>query len=185
MESLQSPEPEPLPGLSERQWSQLRDQLARSVGRVCPPWLADRRDDLVQVALLRVMAVLKESAWKRELGASYLVRVAYSALVDEIRRVRRRQEVPLAEEEGDEPQTPAPSPDPEQSSMSREIGRAIRDCLALQTRPRRVAMTLSLQGHSVPETARRLAWSLKKTESLVYRATTDLRKCLSRKGLQP
>lgn len=155
------------------------------MSRVCPPWLVDRRDDLVQVALMRVLAVLKESAWKRELGSSYLMRVAYSALVDEIRRIRRRQEVPLTAEDGDGLEIATPRPDPEQKSMGREINRALRECLALQVRSRRVAMTLSLQGYSVPEAARRLEWSVKKTESLVYRAATDLRKCLSKKGLKP
>jgi hypothetical protein len=31
----------------------------RAVARVCPHWLADRRDDLVQSALLRVMHILE------------------------------------------------------------------------------------------------------------------------------
>lgn len=175
----------PLPGLSEQQWSRLRDQLERSVGRVCPPWLADRRDDLVQVSLMRVLAILKKSEWKRELGASYLARVAYSALVDEIRRLRRRKEVPLTDEEGDEPQTAAPDADPEQISMSREVSCSIRECLALQVRPRRLAVTLNLQGYRVPEAARQLEWTVKKTENLVYRGIADLRRCLSRKGWKP
>ncbi len=64
-ERLRSPDSEPLPGLTEQSWTLLRDQLERSVARVCPPWLADRRDDLVQVAMMRVMAVLKKSEWKR------------------------------------------------------------------------------------------------------------------------
>jgi RNA polymerase sigma-70 factor (ECF subfamily) len=185
METAKIPPPGPPSGLSDQQWLQLRDQLERSVARVCPPWLADRRDDLVQTALMRVMSILKESAWKRELGSSYLMRVAYSALVDEIRRVRRRQEAPLTDEEGGKLEIATPSPGPEQRSLSREINRALRECLALQIRSRRVAITLSLQGYSVPEAARRLEWSVKKTESLVYRAAADLRNCLSKKGLKP
>ena len=53
--------------------------------RTCPPWLADQRDDIVQNALLRVMKVLE----REEEGirtASYLWRVAYSAVVTEIRK---------------------------------------------------------------------------------------------------
>ena len=155
------------------------------MGRVCPAWLADRRDDLVQVALMRVMAVLKKSEWKRELGASYLGRVAYSALVDEIRRLRRRREVPLTDEESAEPRRPAPGPDPEKTSMARQIGRGSRACLAGQVRSRRLAVTLNLQGHSVPEAARLLEWTVKKTENLVYRGLADLRICLSKKGWTP
>jgi RNA polymerase sigma-70 factor (ECF subfamily) len=37
----------------------LRQHLMRAVARVCPHWLADRRDDLVQSALLRVMHILE------------------------------------------------------------------------------------------------------------------------------
>ncbi len=179
------PTPGPMPGLSEQQWSQLRGQLARSVGRVCPPWLADRRDDLVQAALMKVMAVLKKSEWNRELGPSYLSRVAYSALVDQIRRLRRRDEVPLTDEEGGEIQAPASDPDPERVSMDRQVRNSIRDCLGKQVRARRLAMALSLQGYSVPEAARQLEWTVKKVENLVYRGTADLRLCLGKKGWKP
>ena len=171
--------------ISEQDWEQLRAQLERSVGRVCPRWLSDRKEDLVQAGLMKVMAILEKSEGNRELGSSYLSRVAYSALVDEIRRLRRRGEVPLSEDEDDEPKTAEVRPDPESSSMGREVGRGIRDCLAEQARSRRVAVTLSLQGYSVPEAARQLEWTPKKTENLVYRGIADLRRCLSKKGLQP
>ncbi len=182
---MKTPEPGFVPGLSEQQWSRLREQLERSVGRVCPPWLADRRDDLVQVALMKVMAILKKSEWKRELGPSYLSRVAYSALVDQIRRLRRRDEVPLTDEEGGELQPPAPGPDPERVSLGRQVRGSIRECLSKQVQSRRLAMALSLQGYSVPEAARQLEWTVKKTENLVYRGTVDLRQCLARKGWKP
>lgn len=185
MDRSQISESRSLPGLSEQHWSQLRGQLELSVARVCPPWLSDRRDDLVQVALMRVMAILKKSEEKRELGASYLSRVAYSALVDEIRRLRRRQEVPLNDGESDEPRAATVRPDPEQVSISHQVGRSIRQCLAHLVRSRRLATTLSLQGHSVPEAARLLQWTVKKTENLVYRGLADLRSCLSRKGWKP
>ncbi len=181
----QPPPGGPAPGLSEIQWTQLRDQLERSVGRVCPAWLNDRRDDLVQVAMMRVMAVLKKSEWNRELGSSYLSRVAYSALVDEIRRLRRRREIPLTDEEGEEPQRASEVPDPERTSMDRQMGHSIRTCLASQVRSRRLAVTLNLQGYSVPDAARLLEWTVKKTENLVYRGLADLRLCLSKKGWRP
>ena len=181
---MQTPEPESACGLSEEDWPRLREKLKRSVARVCPPWFADRREDLVQVALMRVMAILGKSEGKRELGASYLSRVAYSALVDEIRRLRRRREVPLEGEDGGGPQPPAPGPDPEQASRSRELRRRIRECLFRQVRSRRLAVTLSLQGHSVPEAARLLQWTVKKTENLVYRGLADLRHCLTAMGWQ-
>lgn len=116
--------------------------------------------------------------------ASYLWKVAYTALVDEIRRYRRRREVPL-EEDGWEggPATEALSP--ERQTAGREIARGIQDCLPRLVRPRRMAVVLYLQGHSVPEAAKLLDWGNKRTENLVYWGLADLRECLNRKGLKP
>ena len=50
---------------------------------------------------------------------------------------------------------------------------------------RRRAVTLYLQGHSIPEAARILEWDVKRTENLVYRGLADLRTCLLRKGHRP
>jgi RNA polymerase sigma-70 factor, ECF subfamily len=50
--------------------------------------------------------------------------------------------------------------------------------------PRRHAVTLNLQGHSVPDIGRLLGWTAKKAENLVYRGMADLRSCLSSKGIQ-
>jgi RNA polymerase sigma-70 factor (ECF subfamily) len=52
-------------------------------------------------------------------------------------------------------------------------------------RDRRLAVTLYLQGHTVPEAARILDWSGKRTENLVYRGLADLRECLMAKGMRP
>ena len=161
----------------------LREQLSRAVRSVCPSWLADRGEDLVQVALMRVMAVEDRSEGNRELSSSYLWRAAYSALVDEIRRLQRRREAPLDDERGET--MPAPHPNPEHHAAGRQVGSAIRGCLERMVRPRRLAVTLNLQGHSVPEAARLLGWTAKRTENLVYRGLSDLRGCLSRRGIEP
>ena len=50
-------------------------------------------------------------------------------------------------------------------------------------RERRLAVTLYLQGHSVPAAARLLEWTAKRTENLVYRGLADLRECLTAKGM--
>ncbi len=139
----------------------------------------------MQVALMRVLAIHAKSEGKRQLSSSYLHKVAYSALVDEIRRLRRRQEVPL-DNEGFEDKSAATSlPDPEHTSAGREIARSIGQCLSLLIRPRRLAVTLHLQGHGVPDVARLLSWSRKRAENLVYRGLADLRDCLEAKGLRP
>src|SRR5262245_26110874 len=168
-------------------YTRLRRDLARAVARVCPRWQAARRDDLVQSAVMRVMQVVNMPHEADEgvarFSASYLYRVAYSVLVDELRRTQRRRETSLEEE------TAAPlavsEDDPERLAASGEIGRGIQDCLARMIRDRRLAVTLYLQGHSVPEAAKLLEWSPKRTENLVYRGLADLRECLTSKGIQP
>jgi RNA polymerase sigma-70 factor (ECF subfamily) len=169
-------------------YAQLHRDLTRAVDRVCPRWMADRADDLVQVALMRVMEIQRKKEGTAELSGFYLKKVAYSAMIDEIRRLRRRQEVSLEGESGEEEaityDPAAPDPDPERSSSGREVGRAIRDCLGRLVAPRRHAVTLNLQGHSVPDIGKLMGWTAKKAENLVYRGMSDLRGCLAGKGIQ-
>lgn len=165
-------------------YTELHERLQKAVSAVCPLWLADQRDDLVQIAMLRVMDLQKKSEGKRQFSTSYLWKVAHSALIDEIRRKRRRQEVGIDDATPvDLPATNSSSP--EERARSREVGEGIRDCLAQMVPTRREAVALKLQGHSVPEAARILGWTAKKTENLVYRGLKDLQDCLSSKGLTP
>ena len=80
----------------------LRQDVARAVARLCPRWMVDRRDDLVQAAVMRVMRIAAKRSASGEgnqpLSTSYLYKVAYSVLVDEIRRLRRRRETDLEDE---------------------------------------------------------------------------------------
>ena len=92
--------------------------LVKAVYRVCPRWMADRADDLVQVALMRVMEIQRKKEGTAEFSPFYLKKAAYSAMIDEIRRLRRRQEVSM-EGTGEEdaavmfdPAAPDPDPQP-------------------------------------------------------------------------
>ncbi len=191
----------------DERWQRLRSDLTRAVRRQATGPLATRADDIVQAAMLKVMDLVRRSATapspsssgpegNRELTSFYLYRVAHSALIDEIRRLKRRREVSLDtggsdDGEGDgegmlpEATTLAGRDDPERSASSRQLGAAIRECLAAMKAERRVAVALHLQGHSVPEAARLLAWAAKRTENLVYRGLADLRQCLVGKGHRP
>jgi RNA polymerase sigma-70 factor (ECF subfamily) len=176
--------------VEQDRYDRLRRDLAHAVSRLCPSWLAAARDDIVQVAVLKVMGLERRSEGnyssegKSPLAASYLYRVAYSAVVDEIRARRRRPEVELGEDEMANTHTSA-EPAPDAAARAREIGRGIRACLAAMKEERRLGVTLHLLGHSVPETARLLGWAAKRTENLVYRGIADLRDCLAGKGLAP
>jgi RNA polymerase sigma-70 factor (ECF subfamily) len=165
----------------------LRHDLTRAVARVCPTWLAAQRDDLVQTAVMRVIQRFQRHEPTNEgvapYTSSYLYKVAHSVLVDEIRRVRRRQETDLDGQGVD--QLPVTTADPVRMAESAEIGQGIRCCLAQMKLERRLAVTLYLQGHTVPEAARILDWPHKRTENLVYRGLADLRACLTCKGIEP
>ena len=41
-------------------YATLRQDLVRAVARLCPRWLIDRRDDLVQAAVMRVMQITEK-----------------------------------------------------------------------------------------------------------------------------
>jgi RNA polymerase sigma-70 factor (ECF subfamily) len=168
-------------------YTRLRQDFVKAVARLCPGWLASQRDDLVQAAVMRVMKILEQQAHTGEgdqpLAASYLHKVAYSALVDEIRRTTRRRETDL--EDAAVEHVAITTQDPERVAASRQVGRGIQDCLSRMQRDRRLAVTLYLQGHTVPETARVLEWPAKRADNLVYRGLADLRQCLLAKGMRP
>jgi RNA polymerase sigma-70 factor, ECF subfamily len=162
----------------------LLSQIERTVRRQCPPWLASQVDDLVQVTIMRVMEVQKKDEGNEKLSSSYVWGVAHNAMIDEIRRQRRRREV-STDEEGQECSLPATSGDPEGALRSRQIGLGIRACLEHIMTSRRLPLTLYLQGMTVPESAKVLGWSVKKVENLVYRGLAELRGCLEKKGFKP
>jgi RNA polymerase sigma-70 factor (ECF subfamily) len=152
---------DPDPGSIER----IRQVLIRAVERHCPPALAAHREDLVQMALVRLLEHPRsEGSVPR--GASYLWRVAYTVVIDEIRRFRRQQR--QAEQlPGDERGTPGP-----------EARSELLDCLGVLQDRRRTAVTLHLQGFRISEVAAALGWTDKQAENLVYRGLADLRACL-------
>ena len=159
-----------------------RDFLREQVTRYSPPWLRDRVDDIVQIAWLRLEEAGKKNERNRNPGPSLLSRVAYCATVDEIRRHRRRREVPV----GEEHELPAVrQADPAREASAREIGRAIQGCLTTLLPNRRRAVTLYLQGHTGPQTGAILGWSLKRAENMIFRGLADLRHCLAGKGVTP
>ena len=76
-------------------------------------------------------------------------------------------------------------PDPQRSSCSLEVSRAIRRCLSQLNPARRRAVTLRLLGFRVKEIANRFEWSPKSAEGRILRGLIQLRTCLRNKGLQP
>lgn len=166
----------------------LRGELDRAIGRVCPRWLLAARDDLVQSSLLKVYELVTKSEEARTFSSFYLKKVAYSALVDEIRRRRRAREQPLDDDgaaSAISSKVVSEGPSPIREAEAKEIAVALRYCVARLIERRKLAITLHLHGHTFGEAATILGWTTKKVENLVYRGLEDLRRCLATKGHRP
>ncbi len=179
---IRHPNPEP-----DLDYTELRERLRRAVLAVRPGWLASEVDDLIQLAMIRILNLARKSEEEQRFNASYLKKVAYSVLVDSIRRKRRRPEVSLLEESDESPaaEPASANPGPESSTEAREIRDGIRHCLLTLSDHRRRAVTLHLQGHTVKEVAKVMSWDEKRAENLVFRGLGNLRDCLRKKGLEP
>ena len=163
----------------------LRESLTKAVRAICPGWMQGRRDDLVQTAMMTVLRLRRQGEEDRQFPASYLRKMAYTALVDEIRRVRSRREVSIETATEASPSLHQAGADPLRRAQGREISVAIRKCLQRLVEPRQVAVTLHLLGYTAPEISQRLGWKTKRASNLVYRGLYNLRECLAELGLTP
>lgn len=160
--------------------AEVRAQLVRYVGRVCPAWLSPHREDLVQMAAVKLMRTASDKEWTD----GFLSRVAYSVVIDEIRRKRRRNEVGMSPSM---PERIMNSGDlsPETQVRGSQVGEALLECVATLKESRRRAVTLYLQDHPVPEIAERMGCDRKRASNLLYRGLEDLREALRSRGLAP
>jgi RNA polymerase sigma-70 factor (ECF subfamily) len=159
---------------------QLRIDIARAVRSVCPRWLAEQGDDLSQIAVSRILDRLRTTEGQLELSQGYLYRTAYSVVVDEIRRCRRRREIAM----DSDVVLQSHDANPERQTFSREVRDAVAGCLRRLVTSRRRAVTLHLLGHSIREISALLESRYKQAENLVYRGLSDLRACLERRGVK-
>jgi len=159
---------------------EIREKLVRYVRRVAPPWLRDQTDDLVQMAAIKLMRTASEKEWTD----GFLSRVAYSVVIDEIRRKRRRNEVGMSPSMPDRIMNSADL-SPETRARGTQVGQVMLECLGELKKDRRRAVALYLQDHPVPEIAERLDCDRKRASNLVYRGLADLRTALKARGLEP
>lgn len=162
--------------------------LRRAVARACPPELGSLREDLVQAALVRVLEVEARGEQNRVRTTSYLWRVAWSAVIDELRRQRRSPTVSLEVVAGTSddrgladgaPPVPGLLP---VTHTSPGLGLALRDCLSRLIAQRRAAVVLHLHGFTASEAARTLGREEKQVQNAIYRGLANLRECLEGKG---
>jgi RNA polymerase sigma-70 factor (ECF subfamily) len=166
---------------ADPRYVELRRTLVRAVRSVCPRWLGDRADDVVQEAMLKVIAIMRRGEGNAVPSASYLRKVAWTATVDEIRRRRARPEESMEAIDT----APAPAEATDAAAVRGELVLGLRACLDRIVVDRRRAVALHLAGYSIREVADALGWAEKRAENLVYRGLADLRACLEGKGLRP
>lgn len=159
--------------------------LKRAIASLSPARLGIQVDDVEQEARIRVWRALEREKTIED-PASYLYRVAVSATIDAVRRVRARRE-----EQPDESGTRAesgtapvdPSPSPEQRAQANEITAAVQRAASRLAGDRRNAVLLLLQGLNSGEIARLLGWSEGRARNLAYRGLADLRQELAAEGV--
>jgi len=163
--------------------------LRNAVRRLCPSTLGVSTDEIEQDARIRLWHALKRERNITD-PASYLYRIAATAAIDAMRRVRARREHQLEDIAGDEgagaplatPLSPA-ARSPEQLAADRQTGDRIRKALTRLPENRRRAVGLHLQGFTSTEIGRLLDWSEPKARNLTHRGLKDLRRLLKPEGI--
>ena len=163
--------------------------LRNAVRRLCPTSLGVSIDEIEQDARIRLWHALERERNITD-PASYLYRIAATAAIDAMRRIRARREQQLddipADESGTAPVFTALSPaarSPEQLAADRQTGDRIRDALSELPENRRRAVGLHLQGFTSTEIGRLLGWSEPKARNLTHRGLKDLRRLLTPEGI--
>lgn len=165
--------------------------LRQTILRVCPRDLGLQFDEIEQEARLRIWKALESEREIHDL-TSYLYRIAVSATLDAVRRVRRRREEQLViVAEDDSPQTAQVHQltvdvtfAPDVSASRKQIIQRVKEALARLPDNRRQAVSLHLQGMTTQEIADLLDWTEPKARNLVYRGLNDVRQILKESGVE-
>ena len=164
--------------------------LRQTIIRVCPKDLGLQYDEIEQDARLRLWRTL---ASEREINdpASYLYRVAATATLDAVRRVKRKREEQIVTTTEPEDETLAPQllvtdpmHAPDRAAERRQLVGKVREAMARLPDNRRTAVGLHLEGLTTQEIANLLGWSEPKARNLVYRGLSDVRQYLKAVGIE-
>ena len=175
----------------EARWRSLIEDygrfLRRTIVRLCPRHMGLDFDDIEQEARLRLWNALKN---EREITnpASYLYRIAATATIDAIRRVKARREEPLGLPGEDDPASEGPRDfvslaDTVDGADRRLLVRQVEEALCRLPASRSRAVGLHLQGYTTAEIGQLLEWSEPKARNLVYRGLAELRERLREAGI--
>lgn len=167
-------------GRSPEDVRELRPRLLRLVRRIAPPYLQPFVEDLTQDAAWRLIRGNPEWTWEDAL----LYRVAYSVVIDEIRRRRIHSEVAMTPSMPDRLVNSAEL-FPDTQVNGKQLGEGIIEALSHLVEARRHAVTLYLQGHTHAQIGEMLDCDTKSASNAIYRGLLDLRGHLTRMGFDP
>ncbi|MGH9754094.1 MAG: RNA polymerase sigma factor [Blastocatellia bacterium] len=164
--------------------------LSQTIIHLCPKDMGLEFNDIEQAARLRLWNALQRESeiWN---PASFLYKIALTAILDAVRRIKakREEQLRLAEDEEDDEGAPHalstdPRYSPELEAERRQLVSKVRSALARLSDNRRRAVGLYLEGFSIQEIADLLGWSEAKARNLVYRGRQDLRTQLRLEGVE-
>lgn len=157
------------------------ESMARRIARARGLQASDI-DEVLQDVRIRLWRSQQSSEKIETLGASYLMRVVSSAVIDHLRNQRRRRTTSL-EAVAPDGEVPGAFQVPVHDFSEREA-LATRLGIALeQLHPnRRVVVQLHLEGYERHEIGRMTGWTEGKVRNLLYRGLDDLRSLLNQEG---
>jgi len=139
-------------------------------------------EDVLQESRIRLWKALENGNDIRHLAA-YVKRVVDSVIFEDLKKIRRDQSLfqaegvrPFAGEGGEAAGSIASRP-----GMVEALAAAVGSL----KRSRRVVLTMTIAGFSLPEIAALNRWSRKKTYALYERGVKDLRKLVGEEGRRP
>ena len=164
--------------------------LRRTITHFCPKDLGIHFSDIEQEARLRLWRALQSEREIRD-PASYLYRIAMTATLDAVRRIKakREEQLRLVEDEYEDEGAPLalssdPNRSPEVEAGRKQLAGKVRTALARLSDNRRRAVGLYLEGMASQEIATLLGWSEPKARNLLYRGLSDLRAQLRAEGIE-
>jgi RNA polymerase sigma-70 factor (ECF subfamily) len=162
--------------------------LRRTIAHFCPKDLGIHFSDIEQEARLRLWRALHSEREIRD-PASYLYRIAMTATLDAVRRIKAKREEQLRLAEDEDEGAPLalssdPSRSPEVEAGRKQLAGKVRAALARLSDNRRRAVGLYLEGMTSQEIATLLGWSEPKARNLLYRGLSDLRARLRAEGIE-
>ena len=161
--------------------------LRNVITRLCPKDMGLQYSDIEQDARLRLWRAL-ESGREITDPASYIYRVAATATIDAVRRVKARREEqlgPVDDEDEGRGITPLANPEdsPDRIVERRRMIERVRAVFSRLAENRRSVVVLHLEGLTTQEIAHSLGWTEPKARHLVYRGLQDLRRELRAEGI--